>query len=266
MERKTVIFKVLLSSYLIFEKENWCLNTLDVCAAAIGTTWALSCDPAVRSLLPFEARFEGMFPPKQQIYKHCIRSSGGCPAQSKFEHAFLSSSTQGGDAAAAVPTCRTQLDAGRQCTHRCFWSCPANTSQRPCNQSPAIIAQRQKTLREKGCQTGCKLKEISSLRRWSLSSSLGRLHSSHLHHHFFFKGMQCMIPLPCCEMLCQAVKKSTAVTFSPRRGYIPGAGDTISVRFLPPCPAELILKLAFYLWETFGDTWLKHTHRSPFPA
>lgn len=46
--------------------------------------------------------------------------------------------------------------------------------------------------------------------------------------------------------------KSTAVTFSPRHGYIPGAGDTISVYFLLPRPAELVLNLTFYLWKTLG--------------
>lgn len=65
------------------------------------------------------------------------------------------------------------------------------------------------------------------------------------------KGTQCWSLYPvanCCARLWQ----SAAVTFSPRHGYIPGAGDAISVCFLLPRPAELVLNLTFCLWKTLG--------------
>lgn len=51
---------------------------------------------------------------------------------------------------------------------------------------------------------------------------------------------------------CARLWKSAAVTFSPRHGYIPGAGEPISVYFLLLGPAELVLNLTFYLWKTLG--------------
>lgn len=131
----------------------------------------------------------------------------------------------------------------------------ANAMQHPWGQPSATVTQRHKALWEEGCQTWVQMDgrkkscddlpapaRVSCVLQLCITISSPKVCSADL-------PALPWAAVPGCE---HPGWMNAAVTFSPGHGYIPGAGDTISVCFLLLGPAELVLNLTFYLWKTLG--------------
>lgn len=98
----------------------------------------------------------------------------------------------------------------------------------------------------------------------SPSSSLDKRHSSNLHFHSSFKGMLCLISLPCSELLCQAVRKHCGNIQSQTRVHTQSRGHYFCA-FPSTRTSWACFEHDFLFVKDFGDPWLKKKNKTALP-
>lgn len=98
----------------------------------------------------------------------------------------------------------------------------------------------------------------------SPSSSLDKRHSSNLHFHSSFKGMLCLISLPCSELLCQAVRKHCGNIQSQTPVHTQSRGHYFCA-FPSTRTSWACFEHDFLFVKDFGDPWLKKKNKTALP-